>query len=147
MKRVLILLFVLSGTLAARDVSKAGTLRDMCVSAQRYIAGSEVTDIYDPETKKIIPVTSEYGQCIGYINGWVDVIEGAYVPNDDGSLSQYRLSNDVTVGQIMRLYVKYVNDHPEVEQKTSAEILAIALLTNDLAKIVPFKKPLIPHNN
>ena len=147
MKRVLDSAVCVIRRLAARDVSKAGTLRDMCVSAQRYIAGSEITDIYDPETKKIIPVTSEYGQCIGYINGWFDSIEGAYVPNDDGSLSQYRLSNDVTVGQIMRLYVKYVNDHPEIEQKTSAEVLAIALLTNNLAKIVPFKKPLTPHSN
>jgi hypothetical protein len=34
-------------------------------------------------------------------------VMGAYVPNDDGSLSQYRLSSELAVGHIMRLYVKY----------------------------------------
>jgi Rap1a immunity proteins len=74
--------------------------------------------------------------CVAYISGYMDGVDGMSLVEDDVVLTIH-FANDVTIFQVIRVFVKYMNAHPESENKPVVEILPKSLVE---AKIMDFEK-------
>jgi hypothetical protein len=75
--------------------------------------------------------------CIGYIAGWLDGINGSMVKTDDGKLVMFQLAPKVTTKQVIAVFLKYMEAHPEVQNKDGEDILIAALTEVRLIKFAP----------
>jgi hypothetical protein len=65
--------------------------------------------------------------CLGYLSGWENAYVGsAYPMGSEGNRMVFRLQDGVTLGQIQRVFIKYVADHPEVENQPASHVLPSA---------------------
>ena len=51
----------------------------------------------------------------------------------DGSVFAITLQDGITVGQMVRVYLKWITSHPEQENKSAVHSLGLALLESGLA--------------
>jgi len=80
--------------------------------------------------------TLENALCFGYIQGWMDGTVGMSIPIGN-KMSTVFFEDNVTVGQIVDVYLKYMNNHPEYENKTAHFGLIYAITNAKLVKFIP----------
>jgi hypothetical protein len=76
------------------------------------------------------------GLCIGYMQGLYDATSGLRIAMDDGGVVKIVYADNVTTEQIIHVYVKYVTDNPEVENKAAAYVYVDAMVK---AKLMGFQ--------
>jgi hypothetical protein len=64
-----------------------------------------------------------YEICVGFIMGWSEELGYIDEPINNGKLVHFYFEDGVTIGQIMRVFLKYVKDHPEKENQPAIVIL------------------------
>ena len=116
-----LLLAVLAGTAQAAPITSAN-LRDNCTAF--------VQDSMLGATDQLLT-----GLCVGYVAGYFDTMDGMAVHFDNGN-AQVVFAPNVTVAQIVRVFYKYVNAHPQCENESPAGTLTAALIE---AKLIGFK--------
>jgi len=111
---------------AGMDGTKASGLRDSCKAwTVRYPA------------KAALPLDGfTEGACRGYIAGWASAMEGTMVPDDNGILGTVTFESGVTDIQMAKVYVLYIEHHPEEENKPSHVALIHSMLDAKLVTIV-----------
>lgn len=77
----------------------------------------------------------EQGICYGYISGWADQFTSVATPLK-GKLVHPLFKEAVTTGQLMRVFVKYVKDHPEKENHDANSVLTDACTEAQLFDLV-----------
>ena len=77
------------------------------------------------------------GWCYGFINGWQAVGGAPYVEN--GKLYKLRISRDISYGQAARVFVKYVKDHPELENKKTYVVFTWAMIDAGLVRLADWE--------
>ena len=62
--------------------------------------------------------------CLGYVSGWEATYAAAAYPIGlEGERIVFRFQDGVTYGQIKRMFIKYVEEHPETENQSAAQVL------------------------
>ncbi len=92
------LLLVLSPGSAVADRPTGVQLLQECRQAQQLLNGSETVDVYDATS------------CIQYLAGFRDAMD---IWEVSASPRAVCVPSEVTVEQLIRVTVKYVEDHPE----------------------------------
>jgi len=97
---------------AKAGVTTAGDLQGYCKKwAVADARGAFETD------NSIMPTSEELfpsGICMGFVSGWMQGVSGLQW---EGKVIKF--DPEVTVGQIARIFLKYMADHPEYEHKTA----------------------------
>ena len=75
------------------------------------------------------------GACTGFLEGFQN-LDGAEISVKD-SVFTVGFVNGVTLGQIARVFVKYIADHPELEHKLAGVTLFDAMFEAKLIMLVP----------
>jgi hypothetical protein len=84
-----------------------------------------------------VPPDFHWGECLGYIRGVDDGVEMAY--DIMGQSQPYCIPSEVTSGQMSRVLIKFIKDHPEkAHSKTS--VLEIEAFMNAFPCKQPSKK-------
>lgn len=61
-------------------------------------------------------IVYETGHCVGYVTGLIESIPlGARVR--DGMVHSYAWEDNITVGQVIRVFLQFIKNHPELENK------------------------------
>jgi hypothetical protein len=82
------------------------------------------------------------GQCEGFIEGWMDGIDGAILTNDKGPiLLQIKRSQITDSWDIAAALVKHLNEVPLDAGKPADTVLRNILAQNDLITLTPYYKP------
>ena len=74
--------------------------------------------------------------CNGYMAGWVQATDGSLVATPDG-LFLLTIEARVTAQQAKRVFVKFIREHPEAENKPADAIVGVAMLRAGLMLPVP----------
>jgi hypothetical protein len=119
---VLSLVVVASAFGQKTDVNSAGYVAKLC----EHVGNTVDSD----------KLTSDDNACIGVVNGWVDVMALLPVLMPDGK-NQMNLEPTATVGQLARVFYRYVKAHPEYENKPDIYVFCAALLDVKLMKLTP----------
>lgn len=77
------------------------------------------------------------GLCIGYMQGLFDATYGTKITMDDGSVVQIVYAENVDVKQIIHVFVKYVTDNPNIENKLAAVVYVDCLVKAKLMGLKP----------
>ena len=80
--------------------------------------------------------TLSVGMCVGYIGGWIDGVNGVFV-KVEGKFVMVVFAKDVTVPQVIRVFSKFITEHPEFENKGADEVLPSVLLASKLMGVRP----------
>ncbi len=81
--------------------------------------------------------------CAGYVIAFREMEDGYTVQAADGTVSQYSWADGVTPDQVIRVFVRYVNDHPEFLNKSAIETLLRATGDMGLRTGGPLAKPIV----
>jgi CTP:molybdopterin cytidylyltransferase MocA len=81
--------------------------------------------------------------CAGYVLAFTQMEEGYTVQTTDGPVYQYSWADGVTADQVIRVFVKYVNDHPELLNKSAIETLLRATGDTGLRTGASLAKPIV----
>src|SRR5208282_5043406 len=76
------------------------------------------------------------GLCSGFIQGWMQEANGVSKTFDDGRFVM-TFADGVTYLQMIHIFVKYIAEHPEVENKDAVDVLHDAA---DAAKVTSWNK-------
>lgn len=124
--KYLIAVFVLVSVMRAQGQDTAGDLAAGCRVSIAIVEGVVIHKLTD---------AMDAGVCAGFIEGWREGVTTViqWSPEDH---SPYRLEIEegVSVGQISRVLVKYVSQHPEKENEPPSLGLVDALFDAKLAK-------------
>jgi hypothetical protein len=113
---------LLSGLATAVPVpSKSSTARDLHVFCKTFTVES------GPSVEK--------AYCRGYVVGWRGGIEGVLIPDDKGMIGTVTFENDVTDDQMAKVFVLYMEKHPEEENKPPNVALLHSMLDSGLVSI------------
>lgn len=115
------LMLALAGSAnAQRSASK---LASDCRIAVRYMDSSSSAPASD--------FVSGIG-CVAYVAGWFDLVANSTYALDNNKAVNVQFAEGVTVGQIVRVFVKYVDAHPEEENKPAYGVLLNAVVAAHL---------------
>jgi hypothetical protein len=111
--RYVFLALVLSFFAAHADAQamKAGRINELCAHTETPSMETEM--------------------CIFYIRGWGDALILF------SKETRVKFADDINPGQMARVFVKYVKEHPEKENDTARLVLMLALLDAKLLSVVP----------
>jgi len=105
----------------------ARSLRDVCQAVVRVDTAKDTNDsrrIKDTDFQNA-------GHCFGYITGWMDTApEGLQCY--DGRLYSLKFIGTLKISQVMRVFLQYVENHPEREQQGAAAVLTRALAEKNM---------------
>jgi hypothetical protein len=76
------------------------------------------------------------GMCLGYISGWADQYS-SFPLHEPGKVVRPEFKDGVTTGQLMRVFLKYIKEHPEEENHDANWVLIDACAAAKLVDIVP----------
>jgi hypothetical protein len=79
----------------------------------------------------------EKAYCRGYMVGWRGGIEGATIPDEKGFLQVVTFQEGVTDEQMARVFVSYMDSHPEEENKAPHVALLHSMLNGGLVSLGP----------
>ena len=77
------------------------------------------------------------GECDGFISGWAQTIVGLRVPSDKQREQEVKFADNVTLGQMVRVFTAYIDKHPEKENEPAVEGLWDAMSDAGLAELTP----------
>jgi hypothetical protein len=75
-------------------------------------------------------------KCLTYIDGWLDGISGMFTPDDKGNLQTITIEDGVTTLQVAKVFMVYMQNHPEEENKPRQVALWHAMLNSKLVTLV-----------
>jgi len=84
----------------------------------------------------------EIGFCIGYVIAFTETAQGTTV-QDTGTISEFHWADGVSADQVIRVFLKYVNNHPEVLNKGAITSLILATGEVGLWTSTPVAKPIV----
>jgi hypothetical protein len=58
--------------------------------------------------------------CIGYMTGWLEIVPSFIILGADGKAYSNDLEEHVTIGQMTRVFVTYMDLHPDEREQTSS---------------------------
>lgn len=123
-----LLLLVFSGLAQANNTDnlKANKLVDVCRNwaATAPDKPTKPDDIY------------HQGACAGYMAGWSGGVEGSTQPDDKGFLGVVTFEDGVTSLQLAKVFVLYMENHPEEENKPAHVALLHAVSNAGLFTLV-----------
>lgn len=122
MKPLLIAIAVLTLSSATRAKPTSGELKTGC---------EEAVKIQDHQSGD----AALGARCLGFMEGYtstIDVGVNVYILAD-GSVYAITLQDGATVAQLIRVYLKWIGNHPEQENKSAARSLGLALIESGLA--------------
>jgi hypothetical protein len=82
------------------------------------------------------------GMCQGYVIGLLDGVVGMSI-EIKGEFFDVILADNATYGQCARVFIKYVHEHPDVENKPSLDVMTNALLDAKLLGVKPHPRPVV----
>lgn len=114
---------------AAPRMDSAGKLRKKCDS---FVNKPEIKtgDLLGAD------VVVDTAECVFFVDGWAAAVDGS-IFRDEGNFLRARFVDGVETGQIIRVFVKYINSHPEYETKEAAYTLSLALIEAKLFIFTP----------
>jgi len=122
MKSLLLAIAVLTLSSAAKANLTSGELKTNCEEAAKIHGDQSGNGTLG-------------GICLGFMEGYTATINSGV--NDyilaDGSVFAITLQDGITVGQMVRVYLKWITSHPEQENKSAVHSLGLALLESGLA--------------
>lgn len=113
MKRLIVLTLILSGVAVAQKARTAGQLMEDC----------KAMDLTD---KTPALEAARWGSCLGFISGWMQAINPSVritTSNGKANLEIVTLADDVTNAQAQRVFLQYIDRHPELENKPAGPVL------------------------
>lgn len=72
------------------------------------------------------------GFCLGYVTGVVQAYNNLYVAQADGKIRQAHINDDTTCAQAVRIFKKYIDDHPELKNEQAKDVIAASLVEANL---------------
>ncbi len=81
--------------------------------------------------------TSYNGYCLGYVSSFAEMTSSNPIFKIDGKFYGLQIVNGFTNGEAIILFVKYMEDHSEIRNKTASIGLLSALMDAKLVAIVP----------
>jgi len=117
-KAISLLLLVLSSSLAIAQAKTAGELRDACKLDDKLHSddSNPSCDIHCLANEG--PERMAVGFCLGYMTGVIHTAPNFLIRPDNGGVYEIELQENVTAGQAMRVFVNYMNQHPEEENES-----------------------------
>lgn len=100
------------------------------------------------DCKRDISLTStlddDYSQglCTGYVLGWMDTTTDSDIVTEGGP-ARVVFEDGVNVGQLKRVFIKYMDQHPEFENQPASVALTKSAQDAHLAHAAPVKRPLL----
>jgi len=85
------------------------------------------------ESPKVLPPAYK---CLSYIDGWLDGISGMLTTDDKGTLQTITIEDGVTNVQVAKVFILYMGNHPEEENKPRQVELWHAMLGSGLVTLV-----------
>ena len=122
MKVLLIAIAVLALSSIAKANLTSGELRANCEEAEKIHGDQSGNGTLG-------------GICLGFIQGFVETLNLGmknYIVAD-GRVFAVTMQDGVTTGQMVRVYLKWITNHPEEENKPAIQSLELALLESKLA--------------
>jgi Rap1a immunity proteins len=108
------------GTRGATDFTNAKEMHDYCKLFDRYDQSDQTAALSSLDSMNI-------GQCLGFMSGWLQGVNGLVTVMDDKSYV-VSFADGVTVGQMSRVFVLYVEKHPEYDNKPGDFVLSRAMI-------------------
>jgi len=116
---------------SAFATTSTDTLNALCI---QYIA--------QPDT----PTPSNMG-CMSYVKGVTEEMDGELVTIDGQKYATGNWAENVSFGQVIRVFVKYVTANPETLNKPAFLTIRASAVASGLYAYTAFKAPVIPSNN
>jgi hypothetical protein len=119
------------GARGATDFTNAKDLHDYC----------KLFDRYDLSDKTVTPSTADFmeiGQCLGFMSGWLQGTAGLITVIEEKSYV-VSFADGVTVGQMSRVFILFVEKHPEYDNKTGDYVVSRAMIDAKLLILTPQK--------
>jgi len=86
----------------------------------------------DPAANMVLPPAHK---CLSYIDGWMEGIGGALVTDNKGFVQTVSIEDGVTALQAAKVFVIYMENHPEEENKPRQVALMHAMLNAGLVNL------------
>ena len=118
--RLACLLILLASGIAQASNPAIGLL-NQC----RVAVSADATRVMPPATK-----------CLSYIEGWLEGIGGTLITDDKGFLQTVTIEDGVTANQVAKVFVLYMENHPEEENKRRQVALMHAMTNAGLVTMV-----------
>jgi hypothetical protein len=112
-----VLLFLLAGIANANTDTKASALRDVC---KNWAATA-------PDKPVTLPDSYHEAACKGYMMEWSSGMEGLTMPDEKGTDAVVRFEDGITPIQMAKVFVLYMSNHPEEENKAGHVALMHAM--------------------
>lgn len=119
--KLFIIFVLLTASATATTNTTARDLFNNCREL-RYATTHSLKDIPDIRSKG-----AEFGLCLGYMTGWLDGFSATGTLCESKVCYDSVLADDLTVGQITRVFVQYMDKHPEQENEPAVWVLTEAL--------------------
>jgi len=138
MKILAALLLMTLSSMAYAAVTTAAELSTSCQSASRAVKGKESK--YDSKHPADIYAA---GQCEGYLQGWLEEIDGkAFTQNGKPVIATVKWSQvPNSMFTIAAALAKHLKDVPLDAGKPAAEVLRDLIYQNDLLTMAPYSDP------
>jgi hypothetical protein len=81
--------------------------------------------------------------CMGYVLAFTEAAAGDMGRNPDGTFFECNWADGVSADQVTRVFIKYVNDHPESLNKRALETLWRATAESGLRTATPLAKTIV----
>ena len=122
----------------ATDVFNAGTLKGYCQKLNDFSTPAGSAKLTGPNvTNQVADDLFDAGGCAGYMNGWLQGVAGMAILDSEGKIRVVQFANGITAGQMSRVFVTYMNKHPEIENQSAEEALGRAMTDTGLVQTVP----------
>ena len=109
-----------------------------------FSAGELVKDCKKDTTTLASTPDDHYstGLCVGYVLGWMDATTDSDIVTEQGP-ARVIFEEGVNVGQIKRVFIKYMDLHPEFEHEPASSTLTKAVQEEHLAHAKRVDQPLV----
>jgi hypothetical protein len=127
MKALIILFLLMCPWVLAYGARTAGELESSCRTNVAILKGAETHGAHD---------SMDIGICTGFIEGWWEGVTSILVRSPSPTKNPFRLEIEkgVSVSQICKVFVKYMDKHPEKENEAAGLGLMDALFEAKLAR-------------
>jgi hypothetical protein len=139
---VKLITLVVAVTLSASMASAATAagLESLCNSWNGSVLVPTNYQIGGADNTKLVSTLEKAAMCQFYMDGWRDGIAGTLGTDDKGVTGTYTVEKGVTGPQMVKVFVQYIANHPEEENKPAGDVLYHAMTGSGLLTIVTEQK-------
>ena len=116
----------------------------LSLASTGFTAGELVKDCKRDTTTLASTPDDHYsmGVCTGYVLGWMEATTDSDIVTEQGP-ARVTFEESVNVGQIKRVFIKYMDQHPEFEHEPASRTLTKAVQEAHLAHAKRVEQPLV----